>query len=251
MFPSAACGRAFIALLCGGVSLAQAPSEFEVTSIKLWRENYSRGLAAHGGVLQATTTLRGLMTWAFDTQGENITGLPAWGVSEEYEVRAKAARPEKLAALKLLGQAMLADRFGLRLHRETKIVPGYVLLRDPKRSLNLPEAEEGTPQDGIGSVQIGQHEITTRGLSMPGFTRYLAYSVLHAPVEDRTFLAGIYSFKLQFDDPAEGNLAVDSGFGSVFSAVESVGLQLKRGRVVVVSLRVDEVRRPELDGNAP
>ncbi|MCU1325955.1 MAG: hypothetical protein JWN34_1325 [Bryobacterales bacterium] len=73
--------------------------------------------------------------------------LPAWAESEEFEIRAKAARPVKLAEMKLLGPAMLADRFGLRSHRETKMVPGYVLLRDPRKPLKLPAAEEATPQD--------------------------------------------------------------------------------------------------------
>lgn len=109
---------------------------FEVASIKLNRNPPigARALSlsaslSHGRVTFEAVTLKDLLQQAYDLQREQVSGCPAWCDSDRFDLIAKAEDPNitKDQVMPML-QALLADRFQITSHRETKDRPGYALI---------------------------------------------------------------------------------------------------------------------------
>jgi uncharacterized protein (TIGR03435 family) len=110
-----------------------APLSFEVASIKPSQSTpgiVMIGISTSGGRFTATgVTLRMLITRAYDIRDYQISGLPGWASSDRYDINAKAENPKATSAqIKLMLQSLLAERFNLKLHRETKKLPIYNLV---------------------------------------------------------------------------------------------------------------------------
>jgi len=121
---------------------AQQPTgalEFDAVSVKPSDPNSRNGtvvsLTRGGGLRVTNATLKDLIETAYDVRDFQILGGPTWVGVTKYDVTATpGTRPEGAAAsgpgnnnLRLRVQAMLKDRFQLRLHRETRSVPIYSL----------------------------------------------------------------------------------------------------------------------------
>ena len=77
-----------------------------------------------------------------------MLGGPAWVDSDRYDIDAKVENPTSREHMLVMLQALLADRFRLRLHRETKPVPRYVLVvakNGPKFGPHFHPAEAASP----------------------------------------------------------------------------------------------------------
>jgi uncharacterized protein (TIGR03435 family) len=73
---------------------------------------------------------------AYGVKDFQILGAPAWFRFEKYDLMARAYRAPDLSHLKLLMQPLLAERFKLALHRETRTMP--VFARAPKSPGSMP-----------------------------------------------------------------------------------------------------------------
>ncbi len=228
-----------------------APLAFEVASIKLSDPN-TMGLPFRIGPDSLTTrdSLKGLIDSAYDVQGYQVVGGPAWAQAESYDVQAKAGSISSPRNIRSMLQALLADRFHLRLHRETRTMAGYLMTVD-KGGPKLPAPmTEAPPERGV--IQMGAGEIWVRGATMEGLAVGLQLE-LGLPVLDRTKIEGHYDLKLRFE---EGNRELkeepDSGGGvaalrtpgSVFAALREVGLRLDARRLPIEVLVVDGAERP-------
>ncbi len=81
-----------------------------------------------GGRFNASaTTLKFLVEWAYGIQPFQHSGGPSWMGTDRYDVVAKAAGKATDAQMKLMLQTLLADRFQLKFHRETKELPVFVI----------------------------------------------------------------------------------------------------------------------------
>jgi uncharacterized protein (TIGR03435 family) len=119
---------------------AQAPSvetpslKFEVASIKPSQSaGGTMGIRpAPGGERYIATniTLKLLITVAYRIRADQVAGGPAWMDTAAFDMNAKAERPSSLEELHAMLQNLLADRFKLRFHRETKEMPIYALTVD-------------------------------------------------------------------------------------------------------------------------
>src|SRR6267154_2248665 len=125
-----------IAVLVTALLLAQAvpPRQFDVASVKA--DTSRRGTLRRDepqGMTYLNITLGEFIRLAYDVQSYQING-PAWitnnGSSTRFDIVAKASAPlterERHAAL----LALLAERFHLKLHRETRTLPVYSLVID-------------------------------------------------------------------------------------------------------------------------
>src|SRR5262245_58708071 len=133
--------------------LLSARSAFEVASVKATKAEYQyRGGSCRGTdtkylanslnsppplgrCLYYGTTLSDLVRSAYqfellDGVEDLVTGGPAWAKSDRFDVEAKAESPEKTTRkeLHLMLQTLLADRFKLRFHRETRKMSGFALV---------------------------------------------------------------------------------------------------------------------------
>jgi uncharacterized protein (TIGR03435 family) len=130
-------------------------------------------------------------------------------------------------------QNLLADRFQLKLHRESKDAPIYALVV----AKNGPKLKESAP-GAQGSIGMSQGNLSARGVPVAALADQLSGPVfqLGRPVIDRTGISGIYDFTLDW--------ASDDSAPSVFTALqEQLGLKLEAQKGSVEVLVVDSMER--------
>jgi uncharacterized protein (TIGR03435 family) len=221
---------------------AQSPPAFEVASI---RRNLgvgvNTGIAVSGGRLTATNaSVKTLIRNAYGILSFQLTAGPNWLDSEMYDIVA-ATGGEKISPdrLKLLLQSLLADRFRLKVHWETRETSVYALVLDK----NGPKFQENTTaqEPGINTSKgggIGRMKGTCEPLSIlaSNLGNQLGRFVL-----DRTGLHGAYDWLLEWDlDPT-----AESTRPSLLTAVrEQLGLRLESQKGPMETLIIDSVERP-------
>ncbi len=193
-----------------------------------------------------TTTPYALISWAYGYNktwgcsyvsfGDLITGGPAWVRSERFEVQAviPADAPKysfdefmrgDATQLEKMLQNLLAERFKLAVHRETKEVPAYALtLAKGGSKLTRPSADD---KKGFGMRRMPDQSNKILGRKVE--IRDLAFLLLmttRRPVVDRTGLTGEFNFDLTFA-PLDDSSAETTG-PSLFTALpEQLGLRLE------------------------
>jgi uncharacterized protein (TIGR03435 family) len=186
------------------------------------------------------------------------SGGPAWIDSEKLDINAKvdvseAAEFDKLAMAqqRALLQQLLADRFKLAVHHETKELPVYAI-RIEKSGAKL---QESTPEhlhpDGFGGGLVTRSRagvLELQGYSMPRFAALLTnFKFFGRTVEDKTGLTGYYDISLQWDpkDASSPSVSVESSGPSIFTALkEQLGLKLEPTKAPLDTIVIDHVERP-------
>jgi uncharacterized protein (TIGR03435 family) len=215
------------------LALAQTVPQFEVATIKITDPASPLGNATNFTKtrFQATGSVQDLLRVAYGVQDFQISGGPKWLYADRFDIEAKPEHPSGQGEIKLMLRTLLADRFKLALHRETREMPVYALVLDKKG----PKLRAVT--DGVGSMSAGRGRITGR-LTMADLAHYLA-PVLGRTVLDRTGLTGGFEFKMEWatdDDPAGP---------SIFTAVrEQLGLRLESTRGPVEVLAIEGAEKP-------
>jgi uncharacterized protein (TIGR03435 family) len=251
---------------------------FEVASVKPHKADDQRVMmvAQPGGRLTASTALRLLIRTAYRLQDDQIYGGPSWLTSDLFDIVAKAeddsASPSQIASMI---QALLADRFKLVVHHETKELPIYALvlarrdgtLGSQLRRNDCVRADTDPPPDPTqpppcGSIRTGFVRLNIRATNMGQILQFLSPSVDRVVV-DRTGLAGNFDLDLQWtpnlpqgpsggrppgEPPLLNGQAVDSNPPSIFTAVqEQLGLKFESTKGPVDVLVIDHVERPTPD----
>jgi uncharacterized protein (TIGR03435 family) len=191
--------------------------------------------------LSMRTPLGRLISMAYQVSDFQVAGGPAWTWSVFYDVQAEAGGGADSQQIRLMIRTLLADRFQLKLHRETRAIAGYVLSVD-KGGPKLPPARTDVPPDRQ-IVQYGPGHIVSRG----GDIKDLALALeipLGKLVVDETKIEGNYDFRLQFDDSELKGAGADSAPGSVFGALHEIGLKLDAKKIPMEALVIDSVERP-------
>ncbi len=161
-----------VVLLIAAVGQAQS---FEVASIKLHpgEVTISADPAVRGPrVISTASTLLDMITNAYGVRYDQISGAPNWAGSDHYHVDAKAPghTPPTAAQARLMMQALLAERFQLKLHRETRQVPVYELVID-KNAPKLRGGVPGEPPGGSMRTIAGGLHMETKTAGWTGWSR--------------------------------------------------------------------------------
>jgi uncharacterized protein (TIGR03435 family) len=256
---------------------AQSADTFEVASIKALGEANAAALArfgdgcdggfprVEGSRFTVTTTVYALLTWAyafnnrggcsFVSHGDFIAGGPSWIRNERFEIR--ALMPEGAPAyttgqfmegaaptLEAMIRNLLADRFQITVHRETKEVQGYLLVVGKDGPRIRPSSDAQTPDAAAPRRQGAATPGAARFVSPRTTMTYVALMlgvITRRPVLDKTGLSGEFYFELEFAPPDAG----DSPAPSVFTAVqEQLGLRLDSARVPAEVIVIDRAERP-------
>jgi uncharacterized protein (TIGR03435 family) len=179
---------------------------------------------------------------------DQVTGLPEWAKSEHIAVQAKmdpetAAVLDKLPLMErwkqmqLMLQAMLADRFDLKAHRESKDLPIYVLTV----AKGGPKMKKTAPDGLGGNATYASGKVTAHEISVEALAANLSFT-LGRVVVNQTGLAGGYDFTLDY--APEGADASDTR-PSLFTALEEqLGLKLVPSKGPVDVIVVDHIERP-------
>ena len=224
------------------VSSAAKRPEFEVVSIK--PASPTRGGAVPigrsanpGSVTLWGVTPKDVIARAYSLRGYQIAG-PSWIDEERYDIAARVSGRASDAQQRLMLQTMLADRFRLTAHAETRVLPAYELVVGK----NGPKLHEATP-DAIGSrVFPNAPGISAKQISMSRLAELLSMK-LDRPVADKTGLSGSFDVELKW---TPDTAPPDADLGpSVFTAVEEqLGLKLEARRLPIEVLIIDHISRP-------
>jgi uncharacterized protein (TIGR03435 family) len=198
----------------------QKPLSFEAASIKPF-SNDGRGGGRNGGVgggppraggggLRFTAgrvasapigvTARKVILEAYGLGQYQLSGGPGWLDSDRFELEAKAAAANENELRQML-QALLAERFKLVVHHETRDMPVYALMVG-KNGPKFHEWKEGTPMPEFGS---GGHTNSFRDRgTMQRLVDVLSNGQdVGRPVLDKTGLQGVYVFFFGWDEDGD------------------------------------------------
>lgn len=230
--------------------------KFEVASI---RPNPHGGIAGirtyPGGRIRCQfCMLEWLVMFAFDLKAYQILGGPDWIHREGYSIDAEPPASSESSKLnppspnsplseeqRLMLQALLIDRFGLRYHFETREGHVYWLVRTSKQ-LKLTKAKDPTkpPYMNVKVYHNGvdNGEMVGSNASMALMAQRLS-DILESTVEDKTGVEGSFDFDLPAPEAANADLT-----NATLEGLETLGLRLKSVKGKVHVLVVEDATRP-------
>ncbi len=274
-----------------GANAKEPVLSFEAASVKANKSGEQERFVQRqaGGRFNAKNMpLRALITFSYQIQGFQLVGAPDWTASSHFDIVAKAAGdPPPVAPgsgpdqLMLMMRTLLAERFKMVAHRETRELPIYALVlarRDGKPGPQLRQAvtdcaaraaaarsggpPPGPPPGPDSPVTCGMRMMPGKmlfgGMPLSQFANGLSPQVQRV-VLDRTGLAGNWDFELSYAPeqtqappggfPAGVELpAADPNAPNLFTAVqEQLGLKLEPARGPVEVLVIDRIEQPTED----
>ena len=250
----------------GSEILATGPlPEWDVASIKphladdhnmSWRMNAD-------GLSLINLPLELMICSAWNLKPYQLSGLNGWMKSSPFDLTAKVSS-EDIAVYEKLSvaqrgqmlQKLLAERFQLKVHLETKTLPVYDLIVDkggaklkPSTAIDPPSPEEARAIPNKyrkGSMTTGSGMYEGTGVTIKSLASQLA-NVVGKPVHDTTGLTGVYDISIHFrPEEMSANNNDNSDAPSIFSVVqEQLGLKLLPGKGSVNILFIDTAQKPE------
>jgi len=253
-----------------------ASMTFDVVSVRESKPDVEKGFMVGGGFAGNSTSLNmtnssisSMLSLAFGLSSHQLQGLPDWTNRVTYNVQAKSdsAANEKLATLipeqvKLeqehMMQALLADRFNLKTHWETREGSGYKLVvakSGPKMHVggSLPPSAEELKSFGDRKIpEIHQGGSGKRGYEFIGHNCRMASLtgilglLMGTEITDKTGLTGTYDFDLRYSQASEAQREEDPTiWPEITDAVEEqLGLKLEYAKGLIKMLVVDHIDPP-------
>jgi len=237
-------------LLIAGLFLAQAATapSFEVASINphpvpslpggtLVVRSGGGGpvnIGIAGNRVSVSGDLKRFIMAAYNVKDFQVDGVPDALANELYDIAAKTegdATPT-LEQVRGMLEALLADRFHLKLHRETKEIAVYDLVV-AKNGPKLKEAAGPRPAEGpVRAGTVMRWSFTDRTIA--GLIGLIA-SIVDRPIVDKTGLTGHYDFSIEIDAEHPKEIA---------PAIEDLGLKLTSAKEPAEILVVDHATKP-------
>jgi uncharacterized protein (TIGR03435 family) len=245
---------------------APVPLQFEVASIKTTKSVSAVVGGCHGSDVEfgpndihsrvpigrcviTAGRLTHIMAVAYKFNVNRIDGRPDWDGPTRFDVEAKAesSTATQQQLLQML-QALLADRFKLKIIRETRQLSGYTLVV-AKNGPTLREAQSTEESrlivnggNGGKSNKAGARDdkvpylnsITGQKSSMAQLVEHLSLGAAGGPVVDQTDLKGYYDFTLNWE----------SGESLSAALQEQLGLKLEPQKVAVEFITIDSAEKP-------
>jgi len=247
---------ALAVLLASAIVQAQS-HRFEVASIKPVGPappgaSISLGANDGGRFVARGASLQILVQLAYSVQRYQIVGAPRWFSNEAFDIEAKPETPFSPTAeeSKTMLRALLAERFGLSVRRETRTGTVYNLVvakGGPKSQATQTPPEQRSVRGGMGSF-------TATGVTLEFFLQRVS-AQLEGPIFDRTGLTGEYDINLHWTPErqtmsavttqANGEPAMEVDDPALTTALdEQLGLKLERTKGPVETLVIQGVERP-------
>jgi len=214
------------------------------------------GGVGNGASVNRHVTLKGLIGTAYRLQGFRIAGGPGWIDTERYDVDGKTDDPKAdFDQLRLMLRSLLEDRFGLKVHRETRTTAVYALVVDKNGVRMKLSADQVSPNvDGPsapgsalpnhGALRFGPGSVIGNAVELSFFCSAFLADATERVVIDRTNLTGRYDIRLQWMPDESAAQAAEPG-PSLFTAVrEQLGLRLEPAKAPVEVLVIDSAEKP-------
>jgi uncharacterized protein (TIGR03435 family) len=173
-------------------------------------------------------------------------GLP-WIHRDYFEFEGRTQDPATRKEIQTMLQTLLADRFKLKLHRESKEMSVYALVTGTS-GLKLQISDDRCGRSICG-MNVGPGELIARYATMADIAATLG-NMVDRPVLDETGLDAHYDVHMKFDPilikPYDGQPIVppSTDAPSIFVAIQDLGLKLEPRRAAVEVLVVDSAAEP-------
>jgi uncharacterized protein (TIGR03435 family) len=262
-----------LCVLAASLAFGQSPAGpgFEVASVKPAVPGTLGGRVQFlpGGTFIGTNVaLTFLIQQVYGLRDFQIVGAANWmsiiadGYSARYEIQGKGDPSATEAQVKEMVKALLAERFQLKVHNETRELPVYALI-PAKTGVKLSVANDnGRPRGSGGIAYMVKGWIQGTNVAMPGLIRALS-EMVDRPVVDKTNFSEAFDFRLTWtpDSDPSTDPGCPASFAamqerlklkpeawscpSIFSAVqEQLGLKLDPQKDPIEVLVIDHVERP-------
>ena len=245
-----------IALLGAAGLVGQTPM-FEAASIKPGIPG-SRGSGINteaARIRVVNASLKFCIGFAWDVKDFQVSGASGWIDTERFNIDAVAAKPFEKSEMRTMLQSLLADRFAVKVHKDTQEKPGYALVVG-KNGPKMP-APEDDPSIMFSRTPTGDTTFSAKNVTMTQVASALS-GYLRAIVVDHTELEGRFNASLQWTpDPAMGTMLNKAGEPmppppadvvpgpSIFSAIqEKLGLKLESRKVPVEVIVIEHAEHP-------
>ena len=243
---------------------AQSPAKtaaqaFEVASVKPNNSDDHRvmfKMTPGGRVEINNASAKMLIVMSYNLKPNQLSGGPSWLESAKYDITATAPEgPDDPERTNLMMQTLLADRFKLAIHRETKDMPIYELVTGK----NGPKLKASAEAAGthMGQFRIGHGQMDLTSVSIADFADNLS-RIVGRNVYDKTGLTGTYDIKLEWTpdenenpmlkphtDGNEGGTAPVAEAGPSLSDAlqEKLGLKLQAAKGPVEIVVIDHIEK--------
>jgi uncharacterized protein (TIGR03435 family) len=204
-----------------------------------------------------------LIRMAYGVDPERVYGGPSWLEMDRFDVFAKTPGALNAQSRALMLQALLADRFHLVVHKDSKPMAAFALEVAKKPLLKEAEGSGDTgckfdfqntqqqppsPDGGPSTIKLPVFVYTCHNTTMaafavglidvPGAAQYFG----NRPVVDQTGLQGAWDFTLKFTPKVPAGLTVTGESMPLFDAVEKqLGLKLEASTASMPVIMVDSV----------
>lgn len=240
-------GVLLAAIVTAGLCAGAGPATFDVASVKISqapdaivfvsggmmdsRSGKYRVPSVGGNVNIANWTLGGCIAAAWDLGPGQMSG-PAWLNSDRYDIAARTSPQATQADLRIMLQALLAERFRLVAHREMKELPVYALVQ----AKNGPKLHASNGDQHLPVIFAPPARLIGQGSTMQGLALALGRPAGRTVV-DKTGIDGTFDFSFSY--------ALDDDAGpSIFTALqEQLGLRLEPQKAQREILVVDHAEK--------
>ncbi len=233
-------------------STAFSQPKFEVASVKGARGGLTGFTVAGEQVNIGNWSVLQLIARAYGTDLYLVSGPAAIGL--RYNIAAKLPAGATEAQIPVMLQALLAERFGLQLHAESKEVTGYNLIVASDGHKMKPAADDDSPPFSMDALNANSRDVpgmsmnshrdgpttvTFTKMPMLELARFLD-TVYREPVSDRTGLKGNFQGTFDYSSPRSPDSPLPNQI-TITDAVKPLGLRLERTKVPVTMYVVDKV----------
>jgi uncharacterized protein (TIGR03435 family) len=183
--------------------------------------------------------------WAYNVESYQVTG-PGWMGNTRFDIVAKAAGPATDDEMRVMMQNLLASRFQLTMHRETKEMAGMVLLVGKTGAHMKASEDQG---ESVFEPQQKRMAINMRRMSMHEFAALLS-EPMHKPVIDLTEIKGTFDFTLDASNyvppepaPGQPREREDETYMVLRALQDQLGLRLEPRKLTIDMVMVDHVEK--------
>jgi uncharacterized protein (TIGR03435 family) len=237
---------------------ADANPSFEVATIKPSQpDRQGKGFGVQGSHFRTiNTTLADLIKFSYGVQDKQIIGAPSWTESDKWDIEAQPDVPgaPNKQQVSTMVQKLLADRFQLKFHNDTKELPAYVLSA-VKTGQKMTKSESQDTLPALFFTNLSPVTLTVRNATMDDVCQLFQSAVMDRPVVDQTAIAGKWNFLLKWtaDESQFSGMGVkpppptDAADAPppLFTAIqEQIGLKMDAGKAQVPVLVIEKAEKP-------
>jgi uncharacterized protein (TIGR03435 family) len=237
---------------------AQSP-KFDVASLKPTQSpgpnSTVRPSPSGDRYIGTNASLRLMIQVAYRLKLEQIVGGPDWVASDTWDLNAKTDKQATTDDLRLMLQDLLAERFHLKLRRDTKELPAYILSVDKSGPKLTPHQPTHAGDQWIDQPQqpFLHVKLSARFSTMDYFAFRLS-QLMDRPVVDHTDLKGGFDFELTYTRDLPPNMSptallngepIDTSGPNVYAALrQQLGLKLEAQKTAVEVRVIEHVEKP-------